>query len=221
MLTLIRCQLWQWIWTIFCYYYYYYIIEVAHSIDLTTVCVNKNMQSGLRIAHSSLMKAMCWPNPAHDLSRAFWLARTQTPRIVRLHHWMLPDRTTILIPFNNTCSSGCNFILCTKCTLISKYVLNIANDTWNAPENQTRGIMVIVYRGNFYEAKRWSHRPQEFELTCLLLENHDPSCEMLRFGRSCHQNLCQTLPIFFHGVVRARHGHTSILMMSELHLNFL
>ena len=50
---------------------YYYIIEVAHSIDLTTVCVNKNMQSGLRIAHGSLMKAVCRPNPAHDLSRAF------------------------------------------------------------------------------------------------------------------------------------------------------
>ena len=60
--------------------------------------------------------------------------------------------------------------LCTKCTLISKNVLNIANDTWNAPENQTRGIMVIAYRGNFYEAKRWSHRPLEFELTRLLLE---------------------------------------------------
>ena len=111
--------------------------------------------------------------------------------------------------------------LCTKCTLISKNVLNIANDTWNAPENQTRGIMVIAYRGNFYEAKRWSHRPQEFELTRLLLENHDPSCEMLRFGRSGHQNLCQTLPKFFHGVVRARHRHTSNLMTSELHLNFL
>ena len=111
--------------------------------------------------------------------------------------------------------------LCTKCTLISKNVLNIANDTWNAPENQTHGIMVIAYHGNFYEPKRWSHWPQEFELTRLLLENHDPSCEMLRFGRSGHQNLCQTLPIFFHGVMRARHRHTSILMMSELHLNFL
>ena len=54
----------------FCYYYYYYIIEVAHSIDLTTVCVNKNMQSGLRMAHGSLMKAVCRPNPTHDLSRA-------------------------------------------------------------------------------------------------------------------------------------------------------
>ena len=27
--------------------------------------------------------------------------------------------------------------------------------------------------------------------------NHDPSCQMRRFGRSGHQNLCQTLPIFF------------------------
>ena len=59
--------------------------------------------------------------------------------------------------------------------------------------------MVIAYRGNFYEAKRPSHLPQEFELTRLLLENHDPSCEMLRFGRSGHQNLCQTLPFFSRG----------------------
>ena len=160
-------------------------------------------------------------HPAHDLSRALWLARTQTPRIVRLHRWMLPDRTAILIPFDSTCSSDCNFIFMHKMHINIKNVLNIANDTWNAPENQTRGIIVIAYHGNFYEAKRWSHRPQEFELTRLLLENHDPSCEMLRFGRSGHQNLCQTLPIFFHGVVRARHRHTSILMMSELHLNFL
>ena len=136
---------------------------------------------------------------ARDLSRAFWLARTQTPRIVCLHRWMLPDRTTILIPFDSTCSSGCNFIFMHKMHVNIKKCLNIANDTWNAPENQTRGIMVIAYRGNFYEAKRWSHRPQEFELTRLLLENHDPSCEMLRFGRSGHQNLCQTLPIFSTG----------------------
>ena len=103
MLTLICCQLRQWIWTGFCYYYYHNIIEVAHSIDLTIVYVSKNMQSGLRIAHSSLMKAVCQPNPAHDLSRAFWLARTQTPWIVRVHHWMLLDQTTTLSPFNSTC----------------------------------------------------------------------------------------------------------------------
>ena len=30
--------------------------------------------------------------------------------------------------------------------------------------------MVIVYHGNFYEAKRRSHQPQEFKLTRLLLE---------------------------------------------------
>ena len=36
-------------------------------------------------------------------------------------------------------------------------------------------------------------------MTRLLLENHDPSCEMLRFGRSGHQNLCQTLPFFPRG----------------------
>ena len=54
------------------------------------------------------------PCCARDLSRAFWLARTQTQRIVRLHHWMLPNRTGILIPFDNTCSSGCNFIFMHK-----------------------------------------------------------------------------------------------------------
>ena len=200
------------------------MIQVAHSIDLTTVCVNKNMQSGLRIAHGSLMKAVCRPNPATPPT--IWVV---------LSDWPEPKPHGSYI-----CTVGCSQIerrfsplstahavlvailfLCTKCTLISKNVLNIANDTWNAPKNQTRGIMVIAYHGNFYEAKRWSHRPQEFELTRLLLQNHDPSCEMLRFGRSGHRNLCQTLPIFFHGVVRARHRHTSILMMSELHLNFL
>ena len=60
--------------------------------------------------------------------------------------------------------------LCTKCTLISKNVLNIAIGTWSALENQTCGIMVIAYRRSFYEDKRWSHRPLEFELTRLLLE---------------------------------------------------
>ena len=64
-----------------------------------------------QIAHGSLTKAMCLPNRgrctpccARDLSRAFWLARTQTPQIVRLHRWIILDRTTILIPFDNTCT---------------------------------------------------------------------------------------------------------------------
>ena len=111
--------------------------------------------------------------------------------------------------------------LCTKCMLISKNVLNIANDTWNAPKNQTRGIMVIAYCGNFYEAKRWSHWPQEFELTRLLLENHDPSCEMLRFGRSGHQNLCQTLPIFFHAMWEHATVTQWFLLFSRLYMHFL
>ena len=45
------------------------------------------------------------PLRARDLSPAFWLARTQTPRIVRVHRWMLPDRTATLSPFDNTCST--------------------------------------------------------------------------------------------------------------------
>ena len=126
-----------------------------------------------RFTHESRVPTKPWPMPprcARDMSHAFWLARTQTPRIVRLHRWMLPDRTAILIPFDSTCSSGCNFIFMHKMHVNLKNVLKIANDTWNAPENQTRGIVVIAYSGNFYEAKRWSHRPLEFELTCLLLE---------------------------------------------------
>ena len=111
--------------------------------------------------------------------------------------------------------------LCTKCTLNSKNVLNIANDTRNAPENKTCGIMVIAYRGNFYEAKRWSHWPQEFELTRLLLEHHDPSCEMLRFGRNDRQNLCQTLPFFPRGRDSTPQAHIDFDEMSGLHLNFL
>ena len=54
----------------------------------------------------------CWfpydippPRYARDLSPAFWLARTQTPRIIRVHHWMLPDRTATLSPFDSTCST--------------------------------------------------------------------------------------------------------------------
>ena len=50
-------------------------------------------------------------------------------------------------------------------------------------------------------------------MTRLLLENHDPSCEMLRFGRSGHQNLCQTLPKKFHAIVRACHNDTMIFVI--------
>ena len=50
---------------------------------------------------------MIFPHPrcARDLSPAFWLARTQTPRIVSVHRWMLPDRTATLSPFDSTCST--------------------------------------------------------------------------------------------------------------------
>ena len=45
------------------------------------------------------------PRCARDLSHAFWLARSQTTRIVRVHRWMLPDRTATLSPFDSTCST--------------------------------------------------------------------------------------------------------------------
>jgi hypothetical protein len=43
--------------------------------------------------------------------------------------------------------------------------------------------------------------------------NYDPSCEMLRFARSDHRNLCQTLPKIFHSVLRSHHGDTPIFMI--------
>ena len=60
----------------------------------------------------SSVSTECWfpydilpPYCARDLSRVFWLARTQTPRIVRVHRWTLLDRTTTLSPFDSTCST--------------------------------------------------------------------------------------------------------------------
>jgi len=65
-----------------------------------------------QITHGSLTEVVCpptrgWcpPRCTHDLSRAFWLVRTQTPRIIRVHCWMLPDRTATLSPFDSTCST--------------------------------------------------------------------------------------------------------------------
>ena len=224
MLTLICCRLRQWIRTIFCCFcYYYYITKVAHSIDLTTVCVNKNLQSGLRIAHGSLMKAVCRPNPATPPT--IWVV---------LSDWLEPKPHGSYV-----CTVGCSQIerrssplstahavlvvifLCTKCTLNSKNVLNIANDTRNAPENKTCGIMVNAYRGNFYEAKRWSHRPEEFELTRLLLENHDPSCEMLRFGGAVIKTCAKLYHFFPRGCDSTPQAHIDFDEMSGLHLIFL
>ena len=63
-----------------------------------------------RFTHESRVPTKPWPMPpspccARDLSRAFWLARSQTPRIIRVHRWMLPDRTATLSPFDSTCST--------------------------------------------------------------------------------------------------------------------
>ena len=44
---------------------------------------------------------------------------------------------------------------------------------------------------------------------------------MLRYGRHEHQNLCQTLPNFFHAVVRARDSDTMISIFSGLYKHFL
>ena len=55
--------------------------------------------------HRILVSIWYPPCCARDLTPAFWLARTQTPRIVRVHRWMLPDRTATLSPFNSTCST--------------------------------------------------------------------------------------------------------------------
>ena len=201
-----------------------YHIEVAHSIDLTTVCVNKNMQSGLLIAHGSLLKAVCRPSPATPPT--IWVV---------LSDWPEPKPHGSYV-----CTVGCSQIerrssslstahavpvvilfLCTKCTLISKNVLNLANDTWNAPENQTHGIMVIAYHGKFYETKR-----MKSPATGVWIDT-SPFGTPWSFMRDApvwkerSSKLVPNFTNFFHGVVRERHRHTSILMMSELHLNFL
>ena len=55
--------------------------------------------------HRMLVSVWYSPCRARDLSPAFSLARTQTPRIVHVHRWILPDRTATLSPFNSTCNT--------------------------------------------------------------------------------------------------------------------
>ena len=173
--------------------------------------------------HESRVSTKPWPMlplcHARDLSRAFWLARTQTPWIIRLHRRILLDRTAILIPFDSTCSSGCDFIYIhklhvklKKCLKYRKWFLKCVrkSNPW--------------YNGECVPWKFLWGQTMKSPTTGVWIDtspfgNHGPSCEMLRFGRSDHQNLCQTLPKKFPGVVRARHGHTPILMMSGLHQN--
>ena len=127
-----------------------------------------------RFTHESHVSTKPWPMRP-SATRAIWVVRSDWPE-PKPHGSYVCTVGFSLIKRRSSSLSTAHVVpvvilfLCTKCTLISKNVLNIANDTWNAPENQTRGIMVIAYRGNCYEAKRWSHRPQEFELTRLLLE---------------------------------------------------
>jgi hypothetical protein len=130
-----------------------------------------------QIAHGSLTKAVCLPNRGWcpPAARAIWVVRSDWPE-PKPHGSYVCAVGFSLIEWRSSSLSTAHAVpvvilfISTNCTLNLKNVLNIANDTWNALENQTRGIMVIACRGNFYEAKWWSHRSLEFELTRLLLE---------------------------------------------------
>ena len=155
-----------------------------------------------QFTQESCVSTKPWPmHPCHvhDLSHAFWLARTQTPRNVRLHHWILLGRMVILIPFDGTCSSGCDFIYIhklyvkfKKCLKYSKWYLKCVRklNPW--------------YNGDCVPWKYLRGQTLKSPTTGVWIDtspfgNQGPSCEMVRFGRSDHQNLCQTLPIFFPG----------------------
>ena len=90
--------------------------------------------------------------------------------------------------------------------------LNIAVENWNGPENQTWGISVIVYHENNRGGTMKSPTIGVWSAVSPF-GNYDPSCEMLRYGRCEHHNLCQTLPNFFHAIVRARHSDTMIFVI--------
>ena len=123
--------------------------------------------------HESRVSTKLWSMP--PATRVIWVVRSDWPEpkphgsYVCTVGFSLIERRSSSLSTTHAIPVVILFIS-TNCTLNSKYDLNMANDTWNALENQTRGIMVIAYRGNFYEAKWWSHRPLEFELTRLLLE---------------------------------------------------
>ena len=56
--------------------------------------------------HWMLVSVWYPPHPLRARSEScFLIGQNQTPRIIHLHRWMLPDRTAILIPFDNTCST--------------------------------------------------------------------------------------------------------------------
>ena len=65
----------------------------------------------------------------------------------------------------------------------------------------------------FFEAERCSHWRFGVRSAASPFGNYDPSCEMLRYGRCEHQNLCQTLPKNFHAIVRARDSDTMIFVI--------
>ena len=56
----------------------------------------------------------------------------------------------------------------------------------------------------FFEVERCSNWWFGVQSVASPFGNYDPSCEMLWYGRCEHQNLWQSLPKFFHAIVRAR-----------------
>jgi hypothetical protein len=123
-----------------------------------------------QIAHGSLMKAVCLLNRGRcpPAAHAIWVMRSDWPE-PKPHGSYVCTVGFSLIERQSSSLSTAHAVpvvilfISTNCKLNSKNVLNIANDTWNALENQTSGIMVIAYRDIFYEAKRWSHRPLELK----------------------------------------------------------
>ena len=112
-------------------------------------------------ANSTLFVDDQTPPPRPRSESCFLIGQNPTPRIVRrLHRWMLPDRTAILIPFDSTCSSGCNFIFMHKMHVKLNKCLKYSTCTflkYARKSNSWYNGDCVLWK--FYEAKRWSHRP--------------------------------------------------------------
>ena len=102
-----------------------------HTVHSRKPCAYQTVADAPLVARAIWVVHSDWPEPkphgSYDCTLGFSLIERRSSSLSTTH------AVLVVILF-----------LCTKCTLISKNVLNIANDTLNAPENQTRGIMVIL-----------------------------------------------------------------------------
>jgi hypothetical protein len=173
--------------------------------------------------HESRVPTKLWPMP--PAMRAIWVVCSDWPEpkphgsYVCTVGFSLIERQSSSLLTAHAVPVVILFIS-TNCMLNSKNVLNIANDTWNAFENQTRVIMwlrtvEIFMRPNDEVTGHWSlnwhvsfWKPWSFIWDAPVWKERS-------------SKLVPSFTNFFPRVVRAHHGHTPILMMSGLHLNYL